>query len=82
MCPFINLILFIIDLIPDDFTAEGLIEEFKKQNITGKTIGIPRTASARAVLPEELEKLGNTPFVAKNVIDLKKAFLVTAGTEI
>ena len=54
-----------VDLMPDSFTAEGLIEEFKRQNITGQTIGIPRTASARPVLPEELEKLGNTVILAE-----------------
>lgn len=54
-----------VDLMPSDFTAEGLIEEFKKRNVTGKTIGIPRTASARPVLPEELEKLGNTIILAE-----------------
>ncbi len=54
-----------VDLMPKDFTAEGLIEEFRKRGITNKTIGIPRTASARAVLPEELEKLGNTVILAE-----------------
>ena len=54
-----------VDLIPEEFTAEGLVEEFKKQGITGKTIGIPRTASARPVLPEELEKLGNIVILAE-----------------
>lgn len=54
-----------VDLMPEDFTAEGLIEEFKKQKITNKTIGIPRTASARPVLPEELEKLGNKVILAE-----------------
>lgn len=54
-----------VDLMPDDFTAEGLIEEFKKRNITKKTIGIPRTASARPTLPEGLEKLGNTVILAE-----------------
>ena len=54
-----------VALMPEEFTAEGLIEEFKKQGITGKTIGIPRTASARPVLPEELEKLGNTVILAE-----------------
>ena len=48
-----------VDLIPEDFTAEGLLEEFEKRNITNQTIGIPRTASARAILPEGLEKLNN-----------------------
>ena len=54
-----------VDLMPEDFTAEGLIEEFKSHGITGKIIGIPRTASARAVLPEELEKLGNEVILAE-----------------
>ena len=54
-----------VDLMPNDFTAEGLIEEFKKRGITGKTIGIPRTASARPVLPQELEKLGNEVILAE-----------------
>ncbi len=54
-----------VDLMPKEFTAEGLIEEFKKQNITGKTIGIPRTASARPILPESLEKLGNEVILAE-----------------
>lgn len=54
-----------VDLMPEDFTAEGLIEEFKKREITNQTIGIPRTASARPVLPEELEKLGNEIILAE-----------------
>lgn len=55
-----------VDLMPQDFTAEGLIEEFERQKITGKTIGIPRTASARAVLPEGLEELGNKVILAES----------------
>lgn len=54
-----------VDLMPEDFTAEGLIEEFKKRRITNQTIGIPRTASARPILPEELEKLGNEIILAE-----------------
>ena len=54
-----------VDLMPKDFTAEGLIEEFKKRNITGKTIGIPRTASARPVLPEGLKELKNEVILAE-----------------
>ncbi len=54
-----------VDLMPEDFTAEGLIEEFRKREITNQTIGIPRTASARPVLPEELEKLGNEVILAE-----------------
>lgn len=54
-----------VDLIPEAFTAEGLLEEFEKRNITNQTIGIPRTASARPVLPEGLEKLNNKVIVAE-----------------
>ena len=54
-----------VDLIPEDFTAEGLIEEFTKRKITNQTIGIPRTASARPTLPEGLEELGNTVILAE-----------------
>lgn len=54
-----------VDLMPEDFTAEGLIEEFEKRGISNKIIGIPRTASARPVLPESLEKLGNEIILAE-----------------
>ena len=54
-----------VDLMPEDFTAEGLIEEFEKREITNQTIGIPRTASARPILPEKLEKLGNEVILAE-----------------
>ena len=54
-----------VDLMPEDFTAEGLIEEFEKHEITNQIIGIPRTASARPVLPESLEKLGNEIILAE-----------------
>ena len=54
-----------VDLMPEDFTAEGLLEEFTKREIKNKKIGIPRTASARPTLPEGLEKLGNEVFLAE-----------------
>ena len=54
-----------VDLMPDDFTAEGLVEEFTKLDIRKKTIGIPRTASARATLPEGLKNLDNNVIVAE-----------------
>lgn len=54
-----------VDLVPEDFTAEGLIAEFEKQKITNQVIGIPRTASARPVLPESLKNLGNEVILAE-----------------
>ena len=53
------------DLMPDDFTAEGLVEEFTKRNIRNQTIGIPRTASARDTLPKGLEELDNHVIIAE-----------------
>lgn len=54
-----------VDLMPDDFTAEGLVEEFTNANIKNKIIGIPRTASARETLPKGLKKLGNEVILAE-----------------
>lgn len=54
-----------IDLMPEDFTAEGLVEEFKKRKISDKIIGIPRTASARNTLPDGLRKLDNEVVLAE-----------------
>ena len=54
-----------VDLMPEDFTAEGLLEEFAKKEVTNQTIGIPRTASARPTLPEGLEELGNKVILAE-----------------
>ena len=54
-----------VDLMPDNFTAEGLVEEFEKKNIKNQTIGVPRTLSARPTLVEGLEKLQNTVIVAE-----------------
>lgn len=53
------------DLMPDDYTAEGLVEEFTKRDIKNQTIGIPRTASARDTLPKGLEELDNHVIIAE-----------------
>ena len=53
------------DLIPDKFTAEGLLESFKSIDIKGKKIALPRTLSARTVLPEGLEDYGATVTIAE-----------------
>jgi len=54
-----------IDLMPSDFTAEGLVYEFQKNNISNKVIGIPRTSSARPTLPDGLKKLDNKVILAE-----------------
>lgn len=54
-----------VDLVPEDFTAEGLVEEFKNQNIQNQVIGVPRTLSARPTLVDGLEELDNEVIVAE-----------------
>lgn len=49
-----------VDIIPENYTAEGLLEEFENIDLKNKIIGIPRTFSARATLPEGLNDMGGT----------------------
>lgn len=53
------------DLIPPDFTAEGLLESFKSFDLKNKKIALPRTLSARKVLPEGLRQYGAEVSVAE-----------------
>jgi uroporphyrinogen III methyltransferase/synthase len=46
------------DLLPERFVAESIVEEFKKIQIKGKKILIPRAEVAREVLPEQLKNMG------------------------
>ncbi len=52
------------DLVPDNYTAEGLLEAFEKFNVKGMKIGLPRTMVARYTLPHGLEKRGAQVFLA------------------
>ena len=47
-----------IDLIPEEYRAESVVEAFRKEGIQGKRVLLPRALEAREVLPQELEKLG------------------------
>lgn len=53
------------DLIPAKFTAEGLLESFEKIDLKGSRIALPRTLSARKVLPEGLALLGAEVYIAE-----------------
>ena len=47
------------DLLPDEYRAEAVVECFKKiGSLKGIKILLPRAASARDVLPEELKRMG------------------------
>ncbi|MDB9822704.1 uroporphyrinogen-III C-methyltransferase [Deltaproteobacteria bacterium] len=46
------------DLVPDEYMAEAVIEEFKKEEAKNLRVLLPRAAEAREILPEELIKMG------------------------
>jgi len=47
-----------LDLMPDEYRAEAVVEAFKKEGVRGRGILLPRAAGAREILPGELEKMG------------------------
>lgn len=53
------------DIIPSDYTAEGLLAVFEDIDLRDKKIGLPRTLAARDVLPEELKKMGAQVFLVE-----------------
>jgi uroporphyrinogen-III synthase len=54
-----------IDLIPKNYTAEGILESFKDIDVKNKLIGIPRTLDARLVLPDKLKERGANVLIAE-----------------
>lgn len=52
------------DFIPKDYVAEALVAGFKKKDISGKRVLIPRAQEAREVLPRQLRALGASVDIA------------------
>jgi uroporphyrinogen III methyltransferase/synthase len=46
------------DLLPEEFTGDGLAETLIKKDVKGQRILIPRALKAREILPERLSKAG------------------------
>jgi uroporphyrinogen III methyltransferase/synthase len=46
------------DLVPDEYRAEAVVEAFRKWDVKGIKILLPRAAKARQVLPVDLVKMG------------------------
>jgi uroporphyrinogen III methyltransferase/synthase len=46
------------DIVPETYRAESVVEAFRKEDIRGKKILLPRAEEARFVLPIELRKMG------------------------
>ena len=47
-----------VDVVPENFVAESLIESIGRENVEGKRFLLPRATVAREVLPEQLRKMG------------------------
>jgi len=47
-----------VDLVPDEFISEGVVQAFEKINLRRSRILLPRAETARDVIPEGLAKLG------------------------
>lgn len=47
-----------VDLVPDEFKAEGVLQALDARGIAGKRFLIPRAMEAREILPEEIQKKG------------------------
>lgn len=47
-----------VDVVPESFVAESLIESMGKENIKGKKFLLPRAAVARETLPDQLRAQG------------------------
>jgi uroporphyrinogen III methyltransferase/synthase len=52
------------DLLPEEFTGDGLAESLIKTDINGKRVLIPRALKAREILPEKLNEAGAEVTVA------------------
>ncbi|MGE0083802.1 MAG: uroporphyrinogen-III C-methyltransferase [Desulfococcaceae bacterium] len=46
------------DIVPESYRAESVVDAFRKENVSGKKILLPRAAEARPILPVELRKMG------------------------
>jgi uroporphyrinogen-III synthase len=50
---------FNVDLIPDRYTSDGILQCLQQRHVKGKTVYIPRTSEAPPELAEKLRKMGN-----------------------
>ncbi len=53
-----------VDLLPQEFRAEGLLAAFEKIGVAGQRILIPRALEAREILPQKLREMGAQVIVA------------------
>ncbi len=46
------------DLLPEDYRAESVVAAFRRQDLAGRAVLLPRAQEARLILPEELSAMG------------------------
>jgi uroporphyrinogen III methyltransferase/synthase len=49
-----------VDIVPDEYISEGVVQAFEGQNLHGKRVLLPRAEIARDIIPDGLSKLGAT----------------------
>ncbi len=47
-----------VELIPDKFVAEAMVEAFRERDVDGRRVLLPRAQEARSLLPDQLAKMG------------------------
>jgi uroporphyrinogen III methyltransferase/synthase len=65
------------DMVPPEYRAEAVIEEFKQYETEGLKILLPRASKAREILPDELRKMG----ASIDVVDAYKTIMPQGKTE-
>jgi uroporphyrinogen III methyltransferase/synthase len=58
------------DLVPSDYKAEGVVDEFSRLDIQGSRVLFPRADKARDVIPRELKRMGahvDSPVAYRNI---------------
>lgn len=66
----IRLFGIVPDLIPKDYKAEGVVDEFTRLDMHGSRVLFPRADKARDIIPRELKRIGahvDSPVVYRNV---------------
>ncbi len=58
------------DLVPADYKAEGVVDEFSRLDLQDKKILFPRADKAREIIPKELKRMGahvDSPVAYRNI---------------
>ncbi len=58
------------DLVPTDYKAEGVVDEFSRLDMHGSRVLFPRADKARDIIPRELKRMGahvDSPVAYRNV---------------